>query len=181
MRRADRFSFRRRPHRGRPATRILSAYPRPLNAVVWTDLPGNSENDSAVSVLAAVDGGGVLREWAANDAQPEFTRKLFDVAISAAHWSPDGKKIAAAGFSYIIDLTDDTGATNIPLETASIGVYDFQWSPKGDRLGIANREGQGLVEVLDVATGKWLDMFSLANANRVAWKPTGNCLAASSD
>ena len=101
---------------------------------------------------------------------------IFDVAFS-----PDGKRIAAAGSKGLVWVLEPTnGHVVATLNDQSGFVLGLAWSPDSKRIAVGD-EG-GTVNVMDVASGKTLLTYKghSGPVARVAWSPTGDRVASAS-
>lgn len=110
--------------------------------------------------------------------------------VTSISWSPDGTKIASAGFDRTVQVWDAVGAGVMAAMGSHVFTYRghsdrvlcVAWSPDGRR--IASASVDRTVQVWDAATGKTL--FTHAGhttfaVNALAWSPDGKLLASASD
>jgi len=163
------------PLQARGIVKILSGHQGEINALAWTKLPALSGGAGPTTALFSGGADGTLRAWTS------IAGTAFEIRegnwISAANWSPDGRRLAVVNFREHINLADPASGRSIPINPTHGNLFDVAWSPDGARLATASR-GNGRVEVFDAATGRSLGIFSLPGAYRVAWSPSGRYLAA---
>jgi WD40 repeat protein len=121
--------------------------------------------------------------WSATTGQtlwkysPFFAKSyIFDVV-----WSPDGKRIAAAGSKSLVWLLDPTnGHLLATLNDQSGFVLGLAWSPDSKHIAIGDESGT--VNIKDVTSGKTLFTYKghSGPVARVAWAPDGTRIASAS-
>jgi TolB protein len=104
-------------------------------------------------------------------------------ALDSLSWSPDGSKIAVAGFRdrvgqiYIIDLAHP--ANPRPLTAEPGGAFDPAWSPDGEHIAYVAREGRStvirLIEAEGTGVGTTIVQGEFPRSPR--WSPYGSDLA----
>ena len=102
-------------------------------------------------------------------------------AIRCVVWSPDGRRLAAAGAQLIQVWDAATGAALLQLKGHDGPVNCVAWNPDGVRLASSGQDGTA--RVWDTVAGKGLPgpLHHGANVRTVAWSPDGNLLASGGD
>jgi WD40 repeat protein len=93
----------------------------------------------------------------------------------AVAWSPDGTRIAAAGYDSTSIVWDGrTGERLATLSGHEEPVFNLSWSPSGE--AIATASDDGTARIWDAATGE--ELFTLSGhqgpVNAVVWSPSGD-------
>ncbi|MCA9061443.1 MAG: hypothetical protein KDA96_00210 [Planctomycetaceae bacterium] len=99
--------------------------------------------------------------------------------LYAARISPDGKRVATAGYDRRILIHDlSSGTVQVELKGHNGAVFDLDFSPDGTL--IASASADGTVKVWSVSTGERLDTLSqpLAEQYRVRFTRDGNRILA---
>lgn len=112
------------------------------------------------------------------DHPPAYTRPP---VITAVDYSPDGKRLAVAGFHEVLLTDPDTGKLAGRLVGLSERVQSVAFSPDGKRLLVAGGSpGRfGEMQVWDVAKGKLLLSKAVGydTVYGASWSPDGKLLA----
>src|SRR5207247_6915515 len=103
--------------------------------------------------------GGLVWVWDASAVISFFARSSYTTVVWSGTWSPDGNRLASAGYNGKI-LIWNTGTGEL-LSTYSDGdranIDGVAWSPDGNRL--ASARTTGTVQVWDTRTGKLIQLY----------------------
>ena len=97
--------------------------------------------------------------------------------VSTVAWSPDGKRLASAGYDQTIKISDPgSGKVIQTLIGHAARINSVAWNPGGTRLVSASEDRT--VKVWDTGTGKeTLTLGGHRNqVNAVAWSPKGQVI-----
>jgi WD40 repeat protein len=143
--------------------------------------------------LASVGRDGAVKVWDANQPNhfPRSRRTGWRplpvtgsaaVPVNAVSWSPDGKRLAAAGRDGAVKVTNltargDAAALDdtVTLREHARGKCVVSWNPDGTRLASSD---DAAIQIWDAATGK--ELVTLKGSEEVqwlAWSPDGTRLA----
>ncbi|MEO8350998.1 MAG: WD40 repeat domain-containing protein [Chthoniobacteraceae bacterium] len=156
------------------SSRIMGSQAGGIHALAWARI-GNSDRGAEESE-AIISGGvdGTLRVWSAHPG--------FDVAfdeenwVAAAQWSPNGQIVASSAFTGRFHLLDLFSGQSVTIPTrAKAGVHDLAWSPSGDTVATAARDGKAL-ELYTAVDGHFVGRFLMPEPLRVYWNPTGEMI-----
>ncbi len=162
------------PHERKVMARIFSGHTGEINALAWVRAGGGPESGTLFSGSA----DGTLRAWSPVKLDDEALAVRTSNWIATARWSPDGSRIAVAGFRDNVDIFP-AGAGQ-PIRRPLRGwAFDVEWSHAGDRLAVAERYA-GSVEILDATTGAVHGELKLDGVNRAVWSPGDTHLVAAS-
>jgi WD40 repeat protein/serine/threonine protein kinase/Tfp pilus assembly protein PilF len=138
--------------------------------------------------LASGDEGGVARVWDANTSQRASVSKprltfaghgaATNRAIRSVQFSPDGKRVASAGWDKVVRVWDsDTGREILALPGHGDMIMSLAYSPDGKRLASGGHDR--MVKIWDAKTGREiLTLKGLAyGVESVAFSPDGKLLA----
>lgn len=115
-----------------------------------------------------------LRSLSARDAATFYPQAG---TLHSVAWSPDGSRVAAAGWSGISLLDAASGEGILKLAAHKAPVKAVSWRPDGDRLASAGVDGT--VRTWDAATGEEIRSFGghTGTVWSVGWSPDGSRLA----
>ena len=102
--------------------------------------------------------------------------------ITALAWSPDGKRIASAGYDKTVQLWDAANGNKLLAYRRHLGhVNALAWSP--DSKCIASASADGSVQLWEADTGKLLHTYSEHQGPlyAVAWSPDGEYIASAGE
>jgi WD40 repeat protein len=161
---------------------ILRAHSDMVLSVGWSP-------DGSRLITGNID--GTLELWDANKGKnlavwkghaPENSGKsgIWALAVFAAAWSPDGRRIASTREDNIVQLWEaKTGEVLNVLLTNQGSANIVAWSPDGRLLAVTNDIGS--VQLWDAQTGKNVALLQghpeAGWANAVTWSPDGSMLA----
>lgn len=118
-------------------------------------------------------GSGEVRVWRADSGA--LTRTFTMDSISAVAWSPDSRRIAAAGRDVRIWATD-TGALEWTLTDRTGSVTSISWAPDGGQLAAGGDDQT--IRIWDTHYGIVTStLTTYCPVSAVAWSPNGKRLA----
>jgi WD40 repeat protein len=100
--------------------------------------------------------------------------------LKAAHWSPDGERIATASLDGTARIWDAASGESLDTLVHSEGVEDLAWSPDGSRLVTSSQDGALLVWQVDTGTSSELPNPEEYRFSSLGWSPDGDQIVASS-
>jgi hypothetical protein len=129
------------------------------------------------------DRRGTLRCWSLRDGGLRFTVHAHQDRIAAVRWSPDGSRIASAGWDRAVAITDATsGAMLRRLEGHRSFVKAVDWSTRNQTVASGSLEAPSVV-VWQPQAG-WRAIAAAGASGSVealAWSPDGSRLAAAAN
>ena len=137
----------RRTHRARQRRRLQSRTAATSLRAAWTAsyASGTADREQAIRTLAGHDG-----------------------SVWGVAFSPDGKRLASAGWDYKIKIWDtETGKELHTLVGHTAPVQGVAFSPDGKR--VASAGWDGLVKIWDAETGKVLATCEGFRSRRCPW------------
>lgn len=101
--------------------------------------------------------------------------------VYAVAWSPEGKRIASAGYDGTLQIWDAMNGTLLAYYISNAVLFGLSWSPDG--MSVAVGSADTTVRVVDSTTG---DVFATYQGHYnwvkdVAWAPDGKHIASGSD
>ena len=166
--------------KGKPG-QLLRGHIGDVDALAWVNIGVAETPDLKNQVVFSGSADGTLRAWLPNTLEHvgfsgKDARKDANW-ISALKWSPDSQRIAMVNFRDRIHILSRAAGLNLPLYFPPRALFDVAWSPGGDRLACARRD-PGLVEIIEMATGRSSARCSWPQTERIAWSPSGTHLLA---
>ena len=143
---------------------------------------GISRRQVLVGLATLVVAGGGLTWWVVSRSSQSasFTYLGDGTAVYAVAWSPDGKRIASAGYDNTVQVWNATDGSNVFTyqgHTEGGSVDAVAWSPDGSR--IASASGDKTVQVWNATDGR--NAFTYRGhsdfVTAVAWSPDGKRIA----
>jgi WD40 repeat protein len=121
-----------------------------------------------------------LAVWKGHAPENSGKSGIWALAVFAAAWSPDGRRIASTREDNIVQLWEaKTGKVLNVLLTNQGSANIVAWSPDGRLLAVTNDIGS--VQLWDAQTGKNVALLQghpeAGWANAVTWSPDGSMLA----
>src|SRR3954453_18246884 len=123
----------------------------------------DGHNDWVHSVVISADGttaasgaaDHTLTTWNIAEHKQLMQFPSCDYKVSAVSMHPTNHQIAVVGFSNKLQIVNSsTGQMTESLDCPCLDIHTIAYSPKGDRMAVAGRNGQ--IRVWDVANGKAL-------------------------
>ena len=148
-------------------------------ALVWMKFPDSQNSRGKRTALFSGGADGTLRAWLTGSPASTGFPSPNNNWISAARWSPDGRRFAVTDFRSCVYIVDRASGIALPLCSKQDRLIDVAWSPAGDRL-LACSRGKLAVEMFDLQTGKILSTYQLPEADHVCWSSSGRYFIASS-
>ena len=100
--------------------------------------------------------------------------------VTSVAYSPDGTRLATAGYDCVIRLWDATSGESIAiLKGYEYSANDVSWSPNGTHIALAGSGYDGKIWILDAVSGEIIAVLKGHDGNvcAVSWSPDGTCLA----
>lgn len=101
--------------------------------------------------------------------------------IYAVAWSPDGSRIASAGYDGTLQIWEAISGTAIANYRGNAFLFGLSWSPDGNNVAVGS--SSNTILVVNAASGSLLNTYS-GHSNwvkDVAWSPDGKYIASGSD
>jgi TolB protein len=168
--------------------RLTRGQARVLDDNDWVFRPVWSPDGTQITYMADT-GTPFLQPWTMN-TEGEARRQLqlggaFEMVDSAV-WAPDGKRLAVSGFRRVPSGAPQTGQIYLweagkpvqPFTENQNGAFDAAWSPDGEWLAYAARNGaRSNVYARRVEDGEEFQLSKLDLARSPAWSPDGKSIA----
>jgi TolB protein len=168
--------------------RLTRGQARVLDNNDWVFRPVWSPDGAQITYMADT-GTPFLQPWTMN-TEGEARRQLqlggvFEMVDSAV-WAPDGKRLAISGFRRSPSGAPQTGQIYIweagkpaqPFTENQNGAFDASWSPDGEWLAYAARNGaRSNVYARRVEDGEEFQLSKLDLARSPVWSPDGKSVA----
>jgi WD40 repeat protein len=120
----------------------------------------------------------VLRIYGAADGEEQLAVAMHADFLGSLDWSPDGKRLASAGWNRCVILDSTTGQPLHRCLGNGLGwAHSIAWNPAGDRLALACMDRT--LRIIDAAEGRELAMLPGHSGAvlTVGWSPDGKRLA----
>jgi WD40 repeat protein/serine/threonine protein kinase len=164
--------------KGKPC-QILRGHSGDVDALAWVNIGVVGNPDLKSQAIFSGSADGTLRAWLPNTIEHVGFSGKDGNWISALRWSRDSQRIAMVNFRDRIHIISRAAGLSLPLYCPPRALFDIAWSPGGNRLACARRD-PGLVEIIEMATGRSAAVCSWPQTERIAWSPSGNYLVATS-
>ncbi len=135
--------------------------------------------------IAAITSDGRIAVWSIeSDSAPTLIDAHADTTSWRIAFSPDGTRIASAGFGTglsVVDLTGQPDPGFDPTESAEVSGNDLGWTPDGTQIVVAGVDG--VVSFWDGDTGRHIRDDEVHSSGAVALdvSPAGSTVASASD
>ncbi len=119
--------------------------------------------------------------WEATTGKTLITYRGHTNGVYAVAWSPDGSRIASAGYDGTLHIWEITAGNTITTYHGSAFLFGLSWSPDGKYVALGNSDNTVLI--VNAARGNVLTSYN-GHSNwvkDVAWSPNGKHIASGSD
>ena len=129
-----------------------------------------------------VSGGrdGSVKVWDLESGSLIADLEGFRTEIADVSWSPDGKRLAVAGWEGKAIVWDGAGFSRRTVFDEFDTATSVEWSPDGERLAIGGASSGGLISILDITSGEKVHnlVCEIGLIFSLAWHPEGGLLVA---
>jgi WD40 repeat protein len=140
--------------------------------------PGGTIHDAVFSPkgesIACGGADGTISIWDTETGVVRLQIKGHQEGVQEVRYSPQGNVLVSVSWDKTVRLWDAVSGTELQKWTDDDRVWSAAFSPDGRKLFVAN--GEGVVSVIDIATGKGRFLFKLTNAAKVDCSPDGKTI-----
>jgi serine/threonine protein kinase len=122
-----------------------------------------------------------VQVWEVTTGKTVVTYRNHTNGVYAVAWSPDGKRIASAGYDRTLQIWDAMNGTTLITYKGNAFLFGLSWSPAGEYVAVGTTDNT--VVVVDSINGKVLTTYQghYNWVKDVAWSSDGKRIASGSD